>query len=264
MPDTDNSQGTPWRALARRVSRLWVSRNWATVLLLLSWQAFVSISNVNSIVFPSPIQVFRDLLSNSGLYLAATVSTVALAASGLAVGLGAGTAIAVLAWLSPVTQGLLAPVALLFTSVPIVTLIPIIARIAGYGPGTVFTIVAGLSFFPTFVFTSAGLKVSASTGHDLFSAFGASPWKRFILLTAPAALPSWMVGLRIAAPFAILSAMLAEFLMGTNGLGYVFRVAAASFDTQRALGASVIAMAISVASFALARYAERRISLRWQ
>ena len=263
MPATDNRPGASWRVRARRVSRLWLSRNWATVLLLLSWQAFVSISNVNSIVFPAPIQVLRDLLSNGGLYLTATVSTVALAASGLAVGLAAGTVIAVLAWLSPVTQGLLAPVTLLFTSVPIVTLIPIIARIVGYGPGTVFTIVAGLSFFPTFVFTSAGLKVSRSTDNDLFSALGAGPWKRFILLTAPTALPSWMVGLRIAAPFAILSAMLAEFLMGMNGLGYVFRVAAASFDTQRALGTSVVAMAISVASFALAQHAERRVSLRW-
>ena len=58
--------------------------------------------------------------------------------------------------------------------------------------------------------------------------------------------------------------MVAEFLMGTSGLGYLFHSARTDLDMSRALGASVIAMVISVTSFLLATRAEQAIRLRWR
>ena len=83
-------------------------------------------------------------------------------------------------------------------------------------------IVVVISFLPAFVFMSAGLKALPEGSDDLFNVLVAGRLKRFIYLAAPSAVPSWMIALRLAAPPAVLSAMVAEFLMGTFGWGIHF------------------------------------------
>src|SRR5690606_15684903 len=117
---------------------------------------------------------------------------------------------------------------------------------------------------PAFVFTGAGLRSLPPGAEDLFRVLGATKRKRLALLALPSAWPDWSVALRIAAANAILAAMVAEFLMGTSGLGYLFHAARTDLDMSRALGASVIAMVISVCSFVLASRAELAIRRRWR
>jgi ABC-type nitrate/sulfonate/bicarbonate transport system permease component len=147
--------------------------------------------------------------------------------------------------------------------VPVVAMIPILARLLGYDLRTILAIVVVISFFPAFVFTSAGLRALPAGSGDLLTVLGARPWARFRHLVAPAAVPNWMIALRLAAPPAILAAMVAEFLMGQSGLGYLFRQSATDFQTARAFGTSLVATAISVLSFSLATWAERRVNERW-
>ena len=73
-----------------------------------------------------------------------------------------------------------------------------------------------------------------------------------------------MIALRLAAPPAVLSAMVAEFLMGAAGLGHMFRAAMANFDTNRAFGTSLVATVVSVICFSLASLAERRVNDKWR
>ena len=73
-----------------------------------------------------------------------------------------------------------------------------------------------------------------------------------------------MIALRLAAPPAVLSAMVAEFLMGSSGLGYLFRAAATDFQTERAFGTSAVATVISVLCFTAALAAERRVNEKWK
>ncbi|SEP82860.1 NitT/TauT family transport system permease protein [Faunimonas pinastri] len=252
---------TPNRPL--RMLKTALSRYWGVIAVLVIWQAWVSISGVNQIVLPQPVDVFRDLVAEPGIYLRNAGQTLLLAALGLILGMLLGTVIAVLAWSSTLLSGILTPLGLVFSSVPVVALIPVIARIMGYDLKTVLAIVVIISFFPAFVFTSAGLKTLPPGSSDLFRVLGASRWTRFTRLVLPSAVPSWMIAFRLAAPPAVLSAMLAEFLMGTSGLGYLFRSAASGFQTERALGTSVVATVISVLCFTFALWAERAVLRKW-
>lgn len=72
-----------------------------------------------------------------------------------------------------------------------------------------------------------------------------------------------MSTVHLAAAQAILAAMVAEFLMRTAGLGYLFSVRLSEFHTERAFGASLVATAISLISFLLASRFEHRIKVRF-
>lgn len=240
-----------------------LSRFWGVLALLIAWELWVLLGGLNVIVMPRPSRVIGDIIGNPGVYVWSTVETVALAALGLVLGMALGTTVAALAWLSRILTGLLTPITLIFSSVPVIALIPVIARLLGYDLRTVLAIVVIISFFPSFVFTSAGLRALPPGAEDLFRVLGARKLVTLFRLALPAAVPSWMVALRLAASHAVLAAMVAEFLMGTSGLGNLFHAAKDAFNMERALGASMIATVISVGGFVLAIGAERRVKERW-
>jgi NitT/TauT family transport system permease protein len=240
-----------------------LSRYWGVALILLAWQAWVMAFDLNAIVLPRPLDVFSDVLRNPGIYASNGAQTLAIAAGGLAIGMALGTLLAILAWASPLLAGMLTPLGLVFSSIPVIALIPIVARLLGYDTRTVLAIVVIISFLPAFVFTTSGLRALPPGSADVFRVFGAGRWARFTRLVLPAAVPNWMIALRLAAPTAILAAMLAEYLMGTSGMGYLFRAAAEDFGTERALGTSVVATVVSVLLFSGALAAERAVARRW-
>jgi NitT/TauT family transport system permease protein len=237
--------------------------SWGVLAILLAWQLWVSLAGLDAIVMPSPLAVARDLAGSPGVYAAAAGQTVLLAVLGLALGMAFGTLLALLCWLSRVLAGMLTPLGIVFASVPVVALIPVLARIFGYDQRTVLVIVVIISFFPAFVFTGAGLRALPAGSDDLFRVLGAGTWRRLRLLAAPAAVPDWAVALRIAGANAVLAAMVAEFLMGTGGLGHMFHAARSDMAMERALGASAVATLISVLGFLAASRLERAARAAW-
>jgi NitT/TauT family transport system permease protein len=248
------------------LSRLgrFLSVNWAILLLLAMWQLGVSFFALNSIVLPAPINVFLDILGNPSIYAVNGLHTVALAFVGLVAGMLVGTVLAIVISQSRIMSGILLPVSLIVASIPVVTIIPLLARIFGYDVKTVLVIVVVISFFPAFVFTSSGMRSFSRNSADLFETLGASYLVRLRHLYLPSALPDWMIALRLTAPSAFLSAMVAEYLIGKSGFGYLFREAASAFDTERAFGTSVIATTIAILVFGLTSRLERTVRKRWQ
>ncbi len=250
-------------ARSRSVVARFFMLNWGILLILVAWEGWVAANDFNPIVMPSPQGVFADMVSNPGIYIENTSVTFFVAAVGLAGGLAVGTGLAVLTWFSPLLSGIVSPTAVLFSSVPVVSMIPIIARILGYNMATEIAIVTIITFFPSFVFTTAGLRDLPHGSQDLFTVLGASRRATLRRLALPAAVPNMAIALRLAAAHAILAAMIAEFLMGTTGLGYLFAVTKQEFLTERAFGTSVVATAISVAAFLATSFLERRIRARF-
>lgn len=240
------------------------SRYWGVIAVVLAWQLWVSLGELNAVVLPSPTAVATDIVTNPGLYLGNGAETLFVAVVGLAAGFAAGILLAIAAWASRILNGLLTPLGLVFSSIPVVALIPIIARLLGYDIRTVIAVVAISAFFPTFVFAGSGLQALPAGSADLFRVIGARPWQKFLRLVLPSAVPNIMVAIRLIAPEAVLAAILAELLMGKSGLGFLFREATSRFAMERAFGTSIVATVISVACFGLALAAERAVARRWK
>jgi putative hydroxymethylpyrimidine transport system permease protein len=240
------------RALGR-VLRRW----WAVLAMVAVWQAWVSISGYNSIVLPAPTDVAKDLLTHPGAYAGDTARTFGLALFGVAVGMSLGFVVAVLTWASSLVAGAVGPLVLMLRSIPIVAVIPVVARLVGYGNKIVPIVTIMLAFFPAYVMTSSGLRSASATSRDLLQALGASRWTLLRRVLVPTAVPNLLVALRLCASSAVLAAMVAEFLAGTNGLGRLFSSTRVRFETERAWGAALIATALSVVFFQVALRIER-------
>jgi NitT/TauT family transport system permease protein len=236
---------------------------WGVLLLLIAWELWVIVNRFNPIVMPTPTAVLNDLVTYPQVYLRNVGITLMVAVFGLVMGMLVGTGLAVAAWFSPIAAGLLNPLTVLFSSVPVVALIPVIARLLGYDTSTVLAIVVIITFFPSFVFASSGLRSPPPGAEDLFRVLGASRLSVLARLALPSAMPNLAIAFKLAAAHAILAAMVAEFLMGTTGLGYLFAKTKADFQTEQAFGASLVATVISAAAFLAAGWVEKKVRDRY-
>jgi ABC-type nitrate/sulfonate/bicarbonate transport system permease component len=240
-----------------------LAQSWGILLLLAAWQFYVMARHFNSIVIVTPLTVIGDIARHPSVYAEPTLWTLGFAMAGLVGGMLIGLLLAILAWSSQLISGVISPVALLLSSTPVVCLIPLIARIFGYRSGTELITVLILTFFPAFVFAVSGLRKLPPMSDELFTAFAARPLKRLWLLALPAAIPSIAAALRVCAAYSVLVTMVAEYLMQTGGLGNMFALMSQEFQTERAFGASLLAMALSSALYIAAGTVETRVQARF-
>ncbi|MCF7547749.1 ABC transporter permease [Pseudonocardia sp. WMMC193] len=240
------------------VVRRLVSRYWTIAALLVGWQLWASLNGYNRIVVPQPGEVVADVVGNPGAYLPDLLATLGMSAAGLLTGMTAGVALAVAVWTSPLVSGMTTPIALIMRSVPVVAMIPVLARVFGYGWQTVLVITTIVSFFPAFVFVAARLRDAPRSTSDVFAVLGASRITVLRRLLLPHAVPGLLVAFRLTAPSAVLAAMLAEYLMGGRGLGVLFAQSVSFYQPERAWGTALVATVVSVACFVGARAVERR------
>jgi len=250
--------------------RLWsfftkiLAQTWGVLAILAVWQIWVVSAHYNPIVMVSPAAVALDIVQNPGVYAGPTLFTLGFAIGGLAAGMILGLLLAVLAWGSRAVSGIAGPVGLLVSSTPVICLIPLLARIFGYQSRTEFVTVAIMTFFPSFVFASAGLRSLPPMAESLFDGLAASRRKRLLLLALPAAMPSLAVALRVGTAAAVLVTMVSEYLMETGGLGNMFALTSQAFETERAWGASLIAMALSVGLYTASGWVEGWVRERYR
>jgi NitT/TauT family transport system permease protein len=246
-----------WPSRLLRGTGRFVRRWWAVLVVLLAWQAWITIRDYNSIVMPAPTDVIGDLVRHPGAYAGDTARTFGLALFGLAVGMLLGLAVAVVSWASTLAAGAVGPLVLMLRSIPIVAVIPVLARLVGYGNKIVPIVTIMLAFFPSYVMSTSGLRSASATSRDLMNALGASRWTLLRRVLLPNAVPNLLVALRMCAATVVLAAMVAEFLAGTNGLGRLFSSTRVRFETDRAWGAALIATALSVVLFQITLRIER-------
>ena len=240
-----------------------LSQVWLIFLIFVGWQLWVMSTNYNGIVIVSPLAVLSDIMQNPMIYLLPALWTLFFALFGLAAGLLLGLLLAIAAWRSNILSGVISPFALLLSSTPVVCLIPLLARIFGYQSRTEFVTVAIMTFFPSFVFAALGLRTLPPMAREFFSILAATQTKQLLLLALPAAMPSLAIALRVGAAYSVMVAMVSEYLMETGGLGNMFALTSQAFQTERAWGASLCAMALSVALYSASGNIEARIRARY-
>jgi len=238
-------------------------RYWPILGILGLWQGIVTFGAVPAILVPPPAKVIADVTGNASLYLDATASTLELAILGLSAGMLLGLSLAVLGWLSPLLSWLLSPPAVTIRSVPIVAIIPIVARIVGYDEKTVITVAALIAFFPSFVFATAGLRATPTAARDLFAVLGARKLTTLLRLALPAAVPSILIAFRIAVAFMMLGAVTAQYLIGYTGLGAILVLAESELNEPRVWAVGILTTVVSLTAFLGSQRLEEWARVRW-
>lgn len=233
------------------------------VLLVAAWQVWIWRASVPPVVAPRPMAVLDAILTGQeglGADLLATLRTVLL---GLLLGNVLGVALASATWFVQPLNGLIRPLAIVTQCVPMIVMIPVLGRIFGFNSRTLIIVTGLICFFPTLVFVGRGLHATVPGGSDLFRVLGAGRVSRFIRLAVPSAVPSYFVALRIGAVAAVVGALIAEWLLGTSGIGYRLALAQATFSTVDAWATAVIATLVSLVAYAASNVAYLIASSRY-
>ena len=252
------SRGFWWRAAGIAMAP------WPFVLIIAAWQAWIVFGHVPEIVAPSPLQAFAQLAGQIRALGPDIVATLTVIAAGLALGMGTGVLLAFTAWFSPVLSGVLTPPTVLLNAIPSIALIPVVGSIFGFNPMAVVVIAALITFFPSFVLTRSGLDAVPPSAPDVMAALGADRVARFRYLALPAALPNMAAALRIGAMLSVLGALTAEWLLGTDGLGYRLALAQQAMDTTQAWNIGMLGVTLSLVIFVLATMLERVVVRRFR
>jgi NitT/TauT family transport system permease protein len=196
------------------------------VLLIVVWQAYVTVNSTPHYILPSPLRIARALATDWPTLLPSLWVTLKLTFSALAIAIVGGVLLAVLMAQSRWVELALYPYAVILQVTPIVAIAPLILI---YAPGTQSAILICawiVAFFPILSNTTQGLRSTDHNLLNLFELYGASRWQTLRLLKAPNALPYFLVGLRIAGGLALIAAVVGEFAAGTagKGSGLAFRI----------------------------------------
>jgi ABC-type nitrate/sulfonate/bicarbonate transport system permease component len=105
--------------------------------------------------------------------------------------------------------------------------------------------------FTTLVSTLLGLRGVDPTSLDLIRAYGGGSWTMLWKVRLRACLPSLFVGLRIAAPAAMLGAMIGEFLGADSGLGVSMISAEQSYELPRTWAFALVATGLSALAYGI-------------
>ncbi len=235
---------------------------WPLAAILVVWWLWVHVKHLPPAVAPDPVDVLRFIGHQPGSFALDAWHTTEVVVGGMLLGVVAGVVLATASWFSASARALISGPALLTQCLPVAVISPILARVFGYNTSTIVIITALIAFFPVMVFTTSGLLQTPAGADDLFIVLGAGRWERFRRLAAPSAVPRMLVSLRLSIVAAVAGAMLAQWIMGTSGLGYRLIVAESSFRTAEAWACSLVSIALSVALYslvsALCRYAGDR------
>ncbi len=226
--------------------------------LLGAWETYARVGGIDEFLLPAPSDIGQALVEDRGLLwdnFAVTAGEVGL---GIMAALVVGLACAVAIHFSPALRRALYPLLVGSQTIPIPIVAPLLVAWFGFNLAPKLAIVALVCFFPIVVPTLDALGRVDPDLRKLMRTCGASRWRTFRLVEAPAALPGLFTGAKLSVAIATIAAILAEQAGSDEGLGHLVLQAIPQFETARAWAAVVLLSAFAILLFGLLTLLERR------
>jgi NitT/TauT family transport system permease protein len=225
----------------------------ALSLLLAAWWYASGPMELPQYLLPSPQSVGSTLwkMLVAGELMPHLLFTIKNILFGLIIGTLAGVLLAYIFYKLPkLGEALEGPLVVMQTA-PKIALAPLIIIWFGLGITAKIVLIFSLVFFPVFAGGLAGFRGIDSRMHDMAHLLRLRPSQRFYHIDLPAALPGIFVGVKIGAVQALVGAILAEWMSGDQGLGYLMTFAAATYKTSILFGAVLLTSLLGILMHAL-------------
>ena len=197
-------------------------------------------------MLPPPADVLAALAARPDLWRVHAVTTLTEAVIGLVAGTILGAGLALVMSFVPPTRRLLLPVMVVSQAIPVFAIAPLLALWFGFGLSSKIVMATIAIFFPVASAFADGLARTDPQLIDLARLYGANHPQQVALLRVPAALPSLVTGIRLAAVFAPVGALIGEWVGASSGLGYVMLLANGRSQTDVVFAALFLLAAMSV------------------
>ena len=252
--------------------RLFVGENTTDAILqiafvVITFGAWEWLSNILHAEFwvsrPSLVAIALVNWAKSGNLASDLQLTLTEAGVGFVIGSVVGALVGfVLGWVQRLGK-LFEPMVLALYTLPKIALAPLFVLWFGIGPVNKIMFSALLVFFMVFFTTFQGVR---QVDRDLVAnarLLGASRMAIWTKIAIPYAAVWVFTGIRIGLPYALIGAIVGEFVAADSGVGFRIKEATSFFDTASVFAGLVILMAISLLLLGLLRLLEMRL-MGWQ
>ena len=233
-----------------------IARRFASVLglliLLAVWTLFGVFGLGTHGAVPTPWAVIHQMVEDgANLYVSNALVTLTYAAQGFLWGNLAALAVAALTLLAPRLAPAASQLAVISYCTPLTAIGPIVLVVMGGRAPTIF-LAAMAVFFTTLVGALLGVRAADPAALDVVRAYGGGRWHQLVKVQLVAAAPAVVNALKIAAPSAMLGAILGEYLGGVDsGLGVVLTLAQQQFDVARTWALALVIGLLAFAGYGL-------------
>lgn len=238
-----------WPATARKLLPLLLG-----ALFVVLWQLLSPV--LPPYVLPSPASIARAFVDQLPLMLHHSLSTVYAALLGLAIALAAAVVLAVLMDSLPLLYDILYPVAVISQTIPLIAVAPLFVLWFGFGMAPKLLAVILVCVFPVLVNLLKSFQALDGEYIELMRSMGAGRLQIYRHVKFPGTLPSFFAGLRIAATYSIMGAVIGEWLGGSEGLGVYLIRSQKSFAASRVFAAILMISLLSIGLFLLVKLGE--------
>ncbi|RDW14613.1 ABC transporter permease [Paracoccus thiocyanatus] len=233
----------------------------ATVLML--WQGIIWLGDMPPFLLPSPAAVLDALWINRAEIARHAGFTLAEVALGFTLGATLGAALAVAMGFSQKLTGVLRPILTFSQTIPVFALAPILTLWLGFGMAPKIAMTVLIVFFPVASAFLDGLMRTPQAALDLAEVMGAGRVRIMRHLRIPAALPGLATGLRLAAVYAPIGAVIGEWVGGARGLGALMIHANGRMKTDLVFAALLVLSVLTVIFAKAVAIALRRLLGRY-
>ena len=264
--DTVAPAPTPARRAAPRLPLALAGRLARIALPILSvlglWYLAILFSGLPAFVIPRPERVLETLVADRDFIALHTLSTLQVALLGLVLANLAGIGLAILFDSIPLARQALMPAAITLRNVPYVALVSVLMLAVGDTVWTKATVVALAGFFPVLVNTMVGLRAADDVLLDRMRVLDATWWETFSAVRLPFAVPHIVAAQQIAGTSAVIVAISAEWMISSEGLGYVINRAMQTYRGDQVYAVALLATALSLGVYGLVQLVGSRLDWR--
>jgi NitT/TauT family transport system permease protein len=242
----------------------WISTPLLLVLAVIVWKLVISVFDVSEFVLPQPEEVLggiRDLVQMNGFWdHVRTTLTETLVGFLIALVLGVtmGWMLGRVLWL----ERALRPMIVASQVVPKVALVPLFIVWFGFGMTSKIVIVTLLAFFPIMLNVMLGVRSVDPGHHEVMRSLGAGRWETFWRLEYHSILPYALAGMEIGIVFAIIGAVVGEYLGGNEGLGYMIVASLNALNAEQLFAVIIVLTLLGFLLF-LAVVGLKRFLIPW-
>jgi ABC-type nitrate/sulfonate/bicarbonate transport system permease component len=233
--------------------------------LLIGWQTVTTLAHVNPTILPGPRLIVASTFDDRANLWPAITTTTTETLLGLLLAVVIALVIGTAIHLSRTARGSLYPLIVASQTLPIITLAPLMVIWFGFGLLPKILLVGFFSFFPITVGLVSGLGSVDADAVNLLRTMRATRLQVLLRVSLPGALPQLFTGLKISVTYAFASAVVAEFVGATQGIGvYMTSVStAAPVRTDLELGATFVVSSLTIALFVLVSVVQR-LAMPWR
>ncbi|WP_328853315.1 ABC transporter permease [Micromonospora globbae] len=230
------------------------------VVVMTAWEFIPGWLGVDDFVLPTPSQIFQVFVDQLGQAAFWHNFWVTLQEAGAGFVLATVLAVLIGTFVAQITvvERTVLPYIVAFQSVPKVALAPMFVVWFGFGMTSKIVMATIIAFFPILINVIAGLKSADNDKIEMLTSFGATRFQVFRMVRFPSALPYIFAGLQSGVVFAILGAIVGEYIGAQEGLGYQLMQANYRFDIQAMFAVLIVLSIMGMIAHGVVKVCQRR------